>query len=34
MEKGWLSRTREPLNHPFLAWNQVDGIQVATRVPN
>jgi len=25
--------TREPLHRPFVAWNQVDAISVAMRVP-
>jgi hypothetical protein len=34
MKKGRCSWTREPLHRPFVAWNQVDAIIVATCVPN
>jgi hypothetical protein len=33
MEEGAGSWTREPLHRPFVAWNQVDAICVAMRVP-
>jgi len=34
MKKGRCSWTREPLHRPFVAWNQVDAINVAMCVPN
>ena len=34
MKKGRCSSTREPLHRPFVAWNQVDAINVAMCVPN
>ena len=32
-KKGRCSWTREPLNRPFVAWNQVDALNVAMAVP-